>query len=228
MPNVSDVMGARNAAGMNVPNKHSSFELSAQDFMKLFITQLQNQNPTSPMDSSTMLQQVANLGQLSSASNAQQTMKELQASVQASLGETQYVGATQIIGKRILIPQPLSPMIPNEGISGAVALEQAANNVTVSIKDSSGKVIHTLDLGASGSGGLMDFHWDGKIDGKEVPNDIYQISAVAMVNGKQTPALKTAGAFKVSSVALDKQSGSVIVNADKYGGLAMSDILKIM
>lgn len=209
--------------------RHRSPELKPEDFMKIFIAQLKHQNPTSPMDSSTMLQQMANIGQLNMAERTNKTMIEMQDTVKSTLAQTQMVGATQIMGKKVIIDSKknISPMIAKEGISGAVGLREPASNVKVTIKDPAGRELKELNLGPSTSGGLMDFHWDGIVDGKEVPEDFYKITAKATINGKEQD-LKVAGAFKVKSVALDHMNNLLILNVDGMGGQTMDDIIKII
>ena len=68
----------------------SSYGLTTDDFMNLFLSELQNQDPTQPMDDSTMLTQ---LSQMSSI----QTMQGIQTALQGS----QLAQASALIGKNV-------------------------------------------------------------------------------------------------------------------------------
>ena len=68
----------------------SGYGLSSDDFMKLFLAQLQNQDPTKPVDDSQML---AELSQMPQVSTLQQ--------VQKSLAGSQLAQASALIGKNV-------------------------------------------------------------------------------------------------------------------------------
>jgi flagellar basal-body rod modification protein FlgD len=68
----------------------SAYNLSTDDFMKLFLAQLQNQDPTKPVDDSQML---AELSQMTQVSTLQQ--------VQKSLAGSQLAQASALIGKNV-------------------------------------------------------------------------------------------------------------------------------
>lgn len=68
-----------------------AFGLSKDDFFKLFLAQLQNQDPTQPLDNSQMLAQMA-----------QFTMIDTLQQVQASLGGTQLAQASALIGDAVI------------------------------------------------------------------------------------------------------------------------------
>jgi flagellar basal-body rod modification protein FlgD len=68
----------------------SQFGLSQDSFFKLFLAQLQNQDPTQPLDNKAMLDQ---LGQF--------TMIDTLNSVQRSLQGTQLAQASSLIGKQV-------------------------------------------------------------------------------------------------------------------------------
>lgn len=203
-------------------------ELSPDDFIKLFLTQLRNQNPMQPMDSSAILQQMSQISSISSANAMQKTMRELENHVDIALGKSELLQATQMIGKHVAVPSEVSPLTKEEGLSGSVLLEKPASDVKVTIKDSAGNLIKTIDLGASTSTGLMDFKWDGvDNDGHEMKPDYYHISATATVEGKEYP-MQTVGSFKVSSVASNQNTGKVILNVDGLGGMTMDDVIKVL
>lgn len=68
----------------------SSYGLSTDDFMKLFLAQLQNQDPTKPMDDSQMLDELAQMTQV-------QTLQD----VETALKGTQLAQSSALIGKTV-------------------------------------------------------------------------------------------------------------------------------
>lgn len=197
--------------------------LSQNDFMRLFLTQMKTQSPLKPFDSSDMMQQMSQLTSLSATQELEKTIKLMN----ANLGRSQVLSATQLIGKRVAVASDKSPLVDKEGLSGSVVVPGNASEITIEIKDSNNKLVKTIKLPGS-SAGIVDFHWDG-LDGdnKPMPPDFYNISAKATINGEPKD-IYTAGIFKVNSVTMDRQTSAVILNVDGLGGMDMGDIIKIL
>ena len=70
-------------------------ELDKDAFMKLFLKQLQMQDPTDPMDTDKMLEQTAYLGTMEMNQNMQKTLDTLSKSISSS----QQMSAISAIGK---------------------------------------------------------------------------------------------------------------------------------
>lgn len=68
--------------------------LNANDFIKLMITQLQNQDPTNPAKSSELLSQVSQIGQLQSST-------QLQTAITGIVTQSQIGSAGNLIGKAV-------------------------------------------------------------------------------------------------------------------------------
>jgi flagellar basal-body rod modification protein FlgD len=68
----------------------SGYGLSTDDFMKLFLAQLQNQDPTKPMDDQAMLSQLSQMTQV-------QTLQ----AVQTALEGSQLAQSSALIGKTV-------------------------------------------------------------------------------------------------------------------------------
>lgn len=68
--------------------------LTANDFIKFMITQLQNQDPLNPTDSNQMLTQMSQIGQLESSTN-------LQSSLSTMVQQNQIASAANMIGKYV-------------------------------------------------------------------------------------------------------------------------------
>jgi flagellar basal-body rod modification protein FlgD len=201
-----------------------SKELSKDDFIRLFLTQLRVQSPLKPLQSSEMMQQMSQLTSLSATQELEKTIKNLN----GNMGKSQVLQASQLIGKKVQLLNGLSPLSAAEGLGGSVVLPGDCRDVTVTIKDKSDKVVKTIKLGDNPASGLLDFSWNGMDEeGKALNPDFYKISAMATVNGQQTQ-LATTGTFKINSVGLDTKSDGVIINVDGIGGVKMEEIIKIL
>ena len=79
-------------SGAQAPKKN--FELKTEDFIKMMITQLQNQDPMEPAKNQELLAQMSQIGQLQSATTLQESLKGMV--VQNQIGS-----AAGLIGKGV-------------------------------------------------------------------------------------------------------------------------------
>src|SRR5690606_13651477 len=99
--------------GSQLKSKHS--ELKAEDFIKMMITQLQNQDPLEPAKSSELLAQMSQIGQLQSSTQLQESLKGIV--LQNQLGS-----AGNLIGKLVRGMDGQNETI--EGVVNSVRVEK--------------------------------------------------------------------------------------------------------
>jgi flagellar basal-body rod modification protein FlgD len=152
------------------PNTGTSAADQTQNFLTLLIAQIKNQDPMSPMDASTMTAQMSQLNMVSS-------MGTMNTSMQAMLSQMQ---SANFMNQAALIGH--SPMVAGSSINysgGEVMLGANLANplqgVVATIKDASGNVVGTADLGNLNSG-MTNFVFDGvDANGAAMPNGIYRV-----------------------------------------------------
>lgn len=71
------------------------------DYMKLLVTQLQNQNPLEPLDNNDMAAQLAQFSQLSQLESANSTLSSMESSFQTVLQATNRNYANSLLGKTV-------------------------------------------------------------------------------------------------------------------------------
>jgi flagellar basal-body rod modification protein FlgD len=143
-----------------------------QDFLKLLIAQIQNQDPMAPMDASTMTAQMSQLNMVSS-------MADMNTSMTAMLSQMQSVN---FMNQAALIGH--SPAVAGNGIAfdgenqvmlGANA-ENPLKSVVATITDASGNAVNSVNLGNINAG-MSNFIWNGQnADGATVPAGMYYLS----------------------------------------------------
>jgi flagellar basal-body rod modification protein FlgD len=203
-------------------NSKISGQLNQSDFLKLMTTQLNNQDPTQPADSSQMLAQMAQLSTVSGIQDMQTSLKQLVNTMMAS----QTTQAAALVGHQVVAPGSTATLTSN-GLSGAVDLTQDTNQLAVGIYDSAGQLVKQMDLGAQ-SKGTVPFSWDGIMDnGTAAPNGLYQIKAMANANGS-AEAMGTYVASKVDSVTVDSASQNITLNTSGGDAIKISDIKQLM
>jgi flagellar basal-body rod modification protein FlgD len=203
-------------------NSKISGQLNQSDFLKLMTTQLNNQDPTQPTDSSQMLAQMAQLSTVSGIQDMQSSLKQLVNTMLAS----QTTQAAALVGHQVVAPGSTAALSSN-GLSGAVDLTQDTNQLALGIYDSAGQLVKHLDMGAENKG-TIPFSWDGTMDnGMAAPNGLYQIKAVANVSGT-SEAMNTYVASTVNSVTVDAATQNITLNTSGGDAIKISDIKQLM
>jgi len=211
-----------NVAALNSTASNSATASNAaQDrFLKLLVTQLKNQDPLSPMDNAQITSQMA---QISTVSGIDQLNATLQ-SMASSFSAGQSLQATSMIGHNVLAPSSTMALQDGSAIGGA-ELSQAADDVVVSIRDSSGLLMHQVHLGAQAAG-VMAFQWDGTTDsGATASAGSYSFTVQATQAGKKIDVSTLAGG-QVSSVTTGKNG--VTLNVNGIGQVTLADVKQVM
>jgi flagellar basal-body rod modification protein FlgD len=209
----------------NIKNKQKT-SLGQDDFLALMITQLKNQDPFKPLDPS---EQVAQLAQFSSVSG----IKEMNTSITSltdSLRGNQVLGGAALIGRTVVAEGSQvyldAPAADRAGIRGVITVPSGASSLQLLVKDSSGATVMTKALDPKA--GLHGFTWDGTNDaGAAMGAGAYQVQMIANVAGT-SESLKTSIAAGVSSVALNPNTGALMLDTDALGEIPMSTIERVL
>lgn len=173
--------------GQTIPTKtadvNSNQEMGRDDFLNLLVTQLKNQDPLKPMESTAF---VAELAQFSQLEQSAKQVQLLEKSITQQTDALQYT-LLPMVGRNVQVEGSVIHL--NNGPAKLTyALEREATTVRVTIQDAQGKPIRTLDLGTQ-SAGKQDVQWDGRNqNGQLMPNGMYQYQLLAK-DGKGTAVL---------------------------------------
>jgi flagellar basal-body rod modification protein FlgD len=214
--NVLDLIGANGAAksaSSSSTSNTTKTDTSATDrFLKLLITQMQNQDPLNPMDNAQVTSQMAQISTVSGIQDLNTTVSGLN----AQIVQSQALQAASLVGHGITLAGDKMDVSAGDGSGvGGFSLETAATNVQVKVKDSSGALVDTLNLGAAPAG-LSGFQWKGAVAGQSytfavsatsgdrtisaTPLMHDQVLAVAVVNNQLTLETARSGAVPYSDV----------------------------
>ncbi len=158
---ISGVSNNTSSGGNSSPKTAADMQ---DQFLTLLVAQLQNQDPTSPMDNAQLTSQMAQISTVSGIEKLNSTVE----SVTKQFASMQMQQGVSMIGHTVLSDGNqlgLAASEDEEGnikLSGTAAfdLEGSASNVTVTITDANGKVVDTIEMG-SASAGRNYFTWDG-------------------------------------------------------------------
>ena len=190
-----------------------------QNFLKLLIAQIQNQDPMAPMDASTMTAQMSQLNMVSSMANMNTSMTAMLSQMQS----VNFMNQAALIGH--------SPAVAGNGIAfdgeNQVMLGASAENplksVVATITDSSGNVVNSVDLGNINAG-MSNFIWNGQnADGSTVPAGMYylNLSGTNAADASENPTAYVASA--VASVTKGA-NGDAILNLLDGRTIASSEV----
>ena len=186
-------------------------ELDKDSFLKLFVTQLQNQDPLNPDDSAQMAAQLAQFQGLEQMLNVNKNLEKMQDS--DATGRA--VGLINFVGKDIKLDSGKIRLENGEISQALFRLDGESVNTNLEVRDSAGVVVHAADLGLKAAGEHL-VEWNGlKSDGTKAPTGAYTINVIAKdMNGNDLPA-KLTTTVKVTGVDLQDSGGSFYTDMGK-------------
>lgn len=189
-------------------------------FLKLLTTQLRNQDPMNPMDNAQTTSQLAQISTVTGIEKLNKTLNTMMSSNQSA--ET--MQAANMVGHSVLLDGNHLKLASGAAVGG-VDLDKPASSVTVSIYDSTGKKVQTLDLGAQ-EAGVNEFLWDGKnADGTTLADGSYTVK----VEAKDKEGAVTATALELATVTgvINTDSG-LKLDVGRLGRVSVGDIKIIL
>jgi flagellar basal-body rod modification protein FlgD len=213
--------GAGTAAAGSSLGATVSGSLSQADFLRLMTAQLQAQDPTKPVDNTQFVSQMAQFSQLSSSQDLLASVNALTSTLSSSLQTSQVLGSANLVNREVLVPSS-NLSYSGSTVTGAANVS-STGDVAVSILDSTGKVVRSLDLGTQNSG-LSQFTWDGKDDnGNAVAQGAYALAASS--NGS---SLDTYAAGKVTAVGYGGSNVGTYLQVAGVGGVPLTQVAQIL
>lgn len=198
-------------------------ELGKNEFLKLLVTQMNNQDPLSPQENGEFIAQLAQFSTVEGIETLNTSMESLLNGYQSS----QALQASSLVGRTVIVPANQAMVDTTKGIKGQLALPAASDNVYVNVTDAAGSVVTRVNLGSQASG-MHDFVWDGKdSSGNLMPPGRYKFEAQASIEGdnKQLATLLPAN---VDSVSLGNgKGGEMMLNVAGLGSISLSNIVSI-
>ena len=189
-------------------------------FLKLLVAQLKNQDPLNPVDNAQMTSQMAQISTVTGIDKLNTTLQSMATSFNAS----QSLQATSMIGRNVLVPGGTLQLQDGKAQGGA-SLAQPVDQLTVSIVDASGQVLHKVDLGPQ-QAGVVSFEWDGKTDnGATAVAGSYSFKIEAVQGGNKIDALALA-LGRVSGVT--QGANGTMLNINGMAPVAVSDVKQVM
>lgn len=176
-------IGDLETLGLTPPRASDADEpgrLGQEEFLRLMIAQLENQDPTKPLESGEFLGQLAQFGTVSGLGDLKTSFEGLA----RSLVSNQALQAAGLVGRSVLARSGEAYLPPGGGATGAVELPVSSADVRVQLLDAGGQLVKEVNLGPQPAG-LVRFSWAGDNDaGAAMPSGRYRIVAQYLDDGK--------------------------------------------
>ena len=199
-------------------------DLDRNAFLRLFTTQLQNQNPLDPMKNEAFVAQLAQFSSLEATTRMSDSLDQF---VTSQSTERVMRGAS-LIGKNVFVSGATVSQSGGQPIEGMLNLEGMADSVMLQVVDrNTGQIVNAMDLGPQ-MAGEVEFTWNGgNFEGEAAPAGDYVFLA-EMAQGeakKQVPVLAEA---KVKGVSWDDEIGQVLLEIADGQSVPLSEIKRIL
>ena len=206
------------AAQKNAPQGSQAMGQGA--FLTLFTTQLKNQDPTDPVKNEAFVAQLAQFSQLEATTAMQ---KSLDTMVTNQSSDRMLTGAS-MVGRKVGVPSGPAVLTNGQPVSAVTSLPTGADSVTLSVTDSTGKVVRTKTYDKQLPGD-MNVTWDGMDDqGNLAPDGTYTFAINAIVSGANTqPAFSTMATVK-SATSAGTSDNTWLLNVDGGKSVSLSDV----
>ena len=178
-----------------VSSSTNSQDLGRDEFLTLLLAQLEHQNPLSPMDSTEFTAQLSQFSSLEQLFGINDNL----AGIQEMLYNQDKENLLELIGNTVKADDNTILIKDGSVVSGSYMLEDEAG-VTVSIFDSNGFEIRTLNPGTKDAG-EYDVAWDGRDESAEMVEDgIYTFEVTAIGEAGNYVAVNTYISGEVTGV----------------------------
>jgi flagellar basal-body rod modification protein FlgD len=180
-------------------------------FLTLLTTQLKNQDPTSPMDSSTFTQQLVEYSQVEQQIDTNTNLQTLitQGTTNASAVTTGY------LGKNVSITNG-NASLTNGTANWTYNLGTAAASSTLSVTNASGQVVYT-GPGAT-TAGNNNFAWNGQdTNGNQLSDGTYKLAVTATDSNGAAITTSVASAGTVSQIDLTGTAPKLVIGNMEVG-----------
>lgn len=199
-------------------------QLGRDDFMKLLVTKLENQDPLKPMEDEDFIAQLAQFAALEQMSNI---ADGINSSNQWDLLQMQSLNnamASSLIGREITASFEGVMLADDKSATIAYTATQPLKSVVLTIKDKTGQVVATVTE-ANIDEGTHSLTWDGTdLRGNRLPEGFYTVQATATNNNGESvsPSLNIAGT--VERIYYRDGNAYLFVNGSE---VALSDVTAV-
>lgn len=220
---ITGSMAGVGSANNNSKNKNNV--MGKDDFLKLMLTQMKNQDPLSPMESAEFAVQLAQFTSVEQLMNLNEAMKvSLDANYMLSQSINNTLAAT-LIGKEAKLDTTEFRYTGQDAQTLGYNLSTNAKSVTIKIFDEKGALVRVIE-NVSGNAGDNKLSWDFTDNkGDKVSNGKYRFEVQAIDYNGNAINVSSFLFGKIDGVRFTDSGTKLIVNGVEY---KLSDIKEIL
>ncbi len=194
--------------------------MGKDDFMKLMMAQLQNQDPLNPMDHKEFGAQLAQFASLEKLTQIGDGIHKLE----GGMGEEQKMQALGMIGKQVKASSAEVSLIENQPTDIHVNPENGFTPLKVSVYAGDGKFVREIDVDPKGGGKMVT--WDGKDkDGAKLPTGKYMFRVAG--TGPDGKAKESSAHLSGRVIGVEMVNNSPMLLIDAPNGQQKIELSKI-
>jgi flagellar basal-body rod modification protein FlgD len=207
-------------AGSGLVPTVGSKELGQDAFLRLLVTQLRQQDPLNPMDSTQFTAQLAQFASLEQLTKANKSLENV---LIAQIANTNLT-ATSLVGKTVKAAGDTISVEKGKASPITYTLPQQAASVILQIYDAKGALVKILNKGAQHAGDQQVI-WDGKDEqGRAVPDGTYTVKAIATSPQGEAVGVTLYQTGKVTGVKYDGGVAYLLLGEQK---VQMGQVLQV-
>lgn len=196
--------------------------LRQQDFLRLMVAQVQNQDPMNPETSGDFLAQLAQFSTNDSINNMQTSIAQLASSLQSN----QALQASALVGRSVLVDGSKVTLGAEGDAKASITMASGLTNINASIYSATGELIKTIQVQPTANG-PYEFAWDGTdANNQRAAAGSYSVKVTGSYNGS-TVSVPTMISANVDSVSLGRNGEGLKLNVAGVGPVALSDVKQI-
>lgn len=206
----------------------SAEDLGSDAFLELMVAQLENQDPSAPLDPGDFTAQLAQFGTVSGIQELNENFNALGASLNANQGWQ----AAALVGTGVVTDSNVGQLFET-GEEGALSLKATVDfgaggtGGQLYVQDLAGRLVYSAPL-PGGVSGELPVEWNGlDIDGEPVAPGNYRVSAETIRDG-QSIAIPVYTHQQVASVAIDSTSGQVSLNLSDGTTVSVDEVREFL
>lgn len=196
--------------------------LGRDAFLKLLVAQLKNQDPLNPQENSEFVAQLAQFSSLEQSVGINARLDQLALQNQG-LQNSQVVA---LVGKEATVKGNIVALSgQGSPVPISFTLEGAAQESNIVIRDSGGRTVRNMQVGAR-SAGTVTVQWNGQDDtGLPQPAGPYQVTVTAKNESGAPISLTQQSTGKIESVSFDR--GFPVIRLETGVTAPVGDLLQV-
>jgi flagellar basal-body rod modification protein FlgD len=209
---IAALPASKTVASSNSTNNDAG---SADRFLKLLVTQLQNQDPLNPLDNAQITSQMAQINTVNGISQLNTTMKGLN----TQFAQLQALQGAALVGHEVTV-QGSRLQVTGGKAAGGFELSSPADAVKIEVLNGAGRVVDTIDLNAQTSG-VHAFKWTAPAgtDGADGTVYTFRVAASSGANAVTSTPLMRDRVQAVTSGA-----DGLVLQTENAGNVPYTDI----